>query len=64
MSKNKMDQVVYCAFIRREIDENFNSVVPTIEYISSWKNETDEERIRNKMLSKRKEELLGQSIEI
>lgn len=54
-SRNKTEKkLIYCKWI------NGKEEIPTKEYISSWRNETIEEKERNKKINKLKKELLGQ----
>lgn len=51
-------KLIYCKWNSKK------PIVPKIEYISSWRNETPEEKERNKKIQSKKESLLGTSIEI
>ncbi len=53
--RNKTEKkLIYCKWI------NGKEKIPTKEYISSWRNKTEEEKERNKKINKLKKELLGQ----
>jgi hypothetical protein len=51
-------KLIYCKWNGKK------PIVPKFEYISSWKNETEEEKNRNKLIKSKKEELLGTIINI
>lgn len=51
-------KLIYCKWNSK------NPVVPRVEYVSSWRNSTPEEKDRNKKIKNKKEELLGTVIEI
>jgi hypothetical protein len=49
-------KLIYCKWNSKR------PIIPKTEYISSWKNETEEEKNRNKLIKIRKNELLNQTI--
>ena len=51
-------KLIYCKWNSKK------PIVPNFEYISSWRNETVEEKERNKLIKIKKDELLGTKIEI
>lgn len=45
-------KLIYCKWVSKE-------VIPNVKYLSSWRNETDEEKTRKKRIENIKKEMLG-----
>jgi len=51
-------KLIYCKWNSKR------KIIPTIEYVSSWRNETGEEKRRNKQIQIKKREILGMTIPV